>query len=559
MMEENKDIIIEEAEETSVEVKKEKKNIFKELITKIKSLKSKKLRNQFLLKRGGYSVGIVALVLAVIILFNWLISALSQRFHLEFDMSNDKVNSMSEENIEYIKALEDEIVITVCANEDDYVSYINYYAQNMHNASGDTKYFEQTLSLVNKYDEYNDNITVKFVDPQTTEFNAISQNYSGHNITYGDIIVSCTKNNNERVKVVAFDDIYTLSDESGYAAMGYGAYTISGNKVETAVTSAIAYAVSSETKKAAIITGHSAQDYSKNYKSLLEINNYEVSVISDAILTSIPKDVDVAVIMAPTTDFIGSEIDVISQWLDNDAKLGKGLMFFADASSPSLPNLYSYLSQWGIVVGDGILFETNSQNHVSGDPTTMGIYPVENEDTEASSGEFGQGIEYCISGYNVPITLGEPADSSIYTMSLMETLESVAVAPSGVSAEWKDYTESDLAKYSGVAQAQRFTYDDDNEPISSYVMAFGSIEYIQSQYAEYDALSNKNVTLTATDRAAGVEESGISFVSKVIKNESYADKVTEQGSAAIRIIFMILLPIAIAALGVVVFIRRKNA
>ncbi len=559
-MEENKEIIIEQ-EETSKESKKEKKNIFKGLFAKIKALKGNKLRNQFLLKRGGYSLGIVALVLAAIVLFNWLVSALSARFHLEFDMSSQKLNSMSAENIEYVSALEDEVTITVCANEEDYTSYISYYAQNMHNAQGSTEYFEQTLNLVKKYDEYNKNITVKFVDPQTTEFNAISQNYSGHNITYGDIIVSCTKNGNERVKIVAFDDIYTLSDESGYAAMGYGAYTISGNKVETALTSAIAYAVSNETKKAAIITGHSSNDYSSGYMELLKINNYDVSVISDAIVTKIADDIDLIAIMAPTTDFIGSEIDVLSDYLENNGKLGKGIVFFADASSPALPNLYDWLAQWGISIGDGLLFETNDKNHVSGDPTTMGIYPVENEDTEASTGEFGEGIEYCITGYNVPITLIEPADSGIYTMSLMETLESVAVAPSNATAEWNGYTDGDLQKYCGVAQAQKFTYDNenDNKAISSYIMAFGSIEYIQSEYAEYSALSNKNVTLAATDRAAGVEDSGISFVSKVIKDESYADKVTEQGSAAIRIIFMIMLPIFIAVLGVIVFIRRKNA
>ncbi|MEE0808201.1 MAG: hypothetical protein U0L84_02440, partial [Acutalibacteraceae bacterium] len=92
-MEENKEIIVEQ-EETSVETKKEKKNMFKDLFAKIKGLKSKKLRNQFLLKRGGYSLGIVALVLAAIVLFNWLVSALSARFHMEFDMSSQKLNSM---------------------------------------------------------------------------------------------------------------------------------------------------------------------------------------------------------------------------------------------------------------------------------------------------------------------------------------------------------------------------------------------------------------------------------------------------------------------------------
>lgn len=553
-MKENKEIVT-KIEETSAKTK-EKKNLFKSLSAKVKSIKGNRLKNQALWKRGGYSAALIALVLVAVILFNWLVSTLSDRFHMEFDLSVQQLNSMDEENIDYIKSLEDEIILTICANEDDYVSYMSYYAQ-AYNATGDTKYFDQTLKLVNKYAEYNDKITVKFVDPQTTEFNAVSQSYSDYGLSYGDIIVSCTKNGNERVKIVKFDDIYTLTDESGYAAAGYGSYTIGGNNVETALTSAISYAVSSETKQAIIFTGHSANDYSSSYLSLLEINNYEVEVISDALITEIPTETDLIAIMAPTTDFIGSEIDIISKFLENDGKLGKGFMFFADASSPSLPNLYSFLSQWGINIGEGILFETSGRYSI-GDPTTFYVIPATNEDTEASSGEFGDGISYCVTGYNVPITLGEPADSSIYTMSLMETFESVAVAPAGATTEWSDYTDSDLASYSGVAQAQKFTYNDDNEPISSYIMAFGSIEYIQSEYAEA-ATSNKDVTLAATDRAAGVEDSGISFVSKVIENESYADKITSESNKFVMIVFMALIPMAVVVTGIVVFIRRKNA
>ena len=54
---------------------------------------------------------------------------------------------------------------------------------------------------------------------------------------------------------------------------------------------------------------------------MLKINNYEVSVISDAIVTKIDDDIELVAIMAPTTDFIGSEIDVLSDFLENDGKL----------------------------------------------------------------------------------------------------------------------------------------------------------------------------------------------------------------------------------------------
>lgn len=57
----------------------------------------------------------------------------------------------------------------------------------------------------------------------------------------------------------------------------------------------------------------------------------------------------------------------------------------------------------------------------------------------------------------------------------------------------------------------------------------------------------------------GAEDTGISFVSKTITNESFADSVSETSAGIVRIIFMGLLPVACIAAGVYIFIRRKNA
>ena len=64
-----------------------------------------KLKNKALFKRGGYAVAITAAVMAGLIILNVLLGTLAKRVPLEFDMTLDKKNSISQENIEYIKSI----------------------------------------------------------------------------------------------------------------------------------------------------------------------------------------------------------------------------------------------------------------------------------------------------------------------------------------------------------------------------------------------------------------------------------------------------------------------
>ena len=537
------------APQNDKKAKKEKKP------KKVKAKKPKKLKNQALLRKGSFSVAITAAVLAGIIILNVLVSALSKRFVLEFDMSAEKENSMSEENIDYLKNLDAEVQITVCATPEDYEGgYMSYYAQNLYGVTSDaTDYYKQTIKLLDKYPAYNDKISLRYIDTQDSQFTEISSKYSNEKLSYGDIIVSCTKNGSERYKIVGFKDVYNLSEDSTYAAYGYTTSTVGGNNVETAVTSAIAYVTSNKTKKAALITGHSKNDYTADYQTLLKENNYEITVISDSMIGSISDEYDAVIIAAPTADFLGAELDALSEFLENDGKLGKGLIFFADASAPYLTNLYDFLEQWGIAVGEGILFETNSQNYMPDDPMTMGTYPT------SSDNDITSGMNLCITGYNVPITAAFESEGNITVTSLMSTPESVVAAPVGTAASWTGADDYTKQSYSSVIQAEMSDYDDDNNEISSYVLAFSSIEFIQSEYNEQPSVANKNITLAAAERAVGAENTGISFISKTITNESYSDSVTDSSAGIIRILFMFILPIACIALGIYIFIRRKNA
>ena len=547
----SEEVTVEAAEETETAeaTKKQKKE------KKAKAPKVKLLKNQALFKKGSYSAAITAAFIAAVIVLNILVGALSDRFVLEFDMSTEKINSISEENLDFIKSVEDKVEVVVCADADEYASGgMAYYAQqySVQQGQSDADYYKQTINLIDRYADYNKKINVKYIDIQSSEFLPISEEYNTEQLTYGDVIVSCEKNGNKRHKKVGFEDIYSLTEDQTYAAYGMSASTLSGNNIETALTSAISYVTSNETKKLAFITGHSTNDLTQIYQNTLKLNNYEIDIISDSIINSIPEKYDAVVIAAPNTDFMGDELDAISAFLDNNGKLDKGLIFIADVTAPYLTNLYDFLAQWGIAVDEGIVFETEEGNHMPDDPMTLGSY-------SSGADKITQNVQICITGSNVPLSAAFESENGIKVTSLVETPATTVAAPKGTAANWTGADKYTPQSYSTIIQAVKEDYDDDNNPIASYVMAFGSVEFIYSDYAEYEQVQNKNMTLAVAERAVGAEDGGVYFAPKTISEESFAEKVTEQSTGVIRIIFMFLLPIASLVAGVVIYIKRRNA
>ena len=563
---ENKNEIIEIVETSDAVIEEEiKSNKFKNIVSTVansvcnffRKFKSDKLKNEALLRRGGYSLVITAVVLVGVILFNLLVGALADRFNLEFDMTTDKKNSISEENIEYIESIDADVHVTVIGVKEDFPSAMLYYAQKIHGivqSGADQDYYEQTVNLIAKYNDYNDKIAVKYVDPQSTEFTAITSNYSSYTLNYGDILVTSMASGKERVKLLTFNDIYATTEDSSYASYGYTAYTLSANRLESALTSAIAYVTSSDSKKVAILSGHSANDYTEAYRDLLTANNYDITDISDKIITKISDEIDAIIICSPTIDFTGVELDAIADYLENGGNMGKGLLFYADASCPSLPNFYSFLQQWGISVGEGLLFETYSSNHISGEPSTMGIFPAELEDDDITGN-----LTYAITNYNVPMNVCETATTERTSTALMQTLETTVIAPVGAASTWADYTDDDKKQFDCVIQAVESDYDSDNNRLTSYVMAFSSIEFVQSTWASYNDLCNQDIVMACTDRAAHVGDTSKTFTAKVITNESFYTEINETNTNVVTTIFMFIVPIAVIAAGIVIFVRRRNA
>lgn len=548
-----------EAAESEKKAKKEKAP---------KAKKPKKLKNQAFLKKGSYSLAITAAVIIGAIILNVLTAALSDRFILEFDMSKNADNSISKENIDYIKGVDKDIMIIVCASKENYTSYISYVAQAAFQVTDnaqysqddvpDTDYYKQSLTLIEKYGEYNKKIDVKFVDYYSTEFSAIKSTFNATELYPGDIIVAQGTYDDEKYdvkkyKTLGYKDIYSLYEDSNAAMYGMSAYNLAGNNIETAVTSAISYVQTDKIKKVGLITGHSNENYYSEYLNLLKDNNYEYTVIEDQIISKISDELDAVAIVAPNKDFSGAELDALSEFLDNNGKLNKGLMVFANASAPYLTNLYDFLNQWGIVMEDGVVYETEEQLiAIPDDNTTVLSISTQKDDLLSE-------INTCISSSNVPMYAGFESENGITVTSLTQTSETTVAAPKGSNSGWAGAKNATPKTYSTSILSTKSTYNDDNELIASKVAVFSSADFI-NVLSEFAAnASNQPLTMAVTERSTGADDSGIVFTSKYIENESFASEITEKSANNMRLIFMWIIPLLTIAVSIFIYIRRKNA
>jgi len=550
----NNEVEIEEEDFDTAEAVKREKKAKKEKAPKAKKeRKPKKLKNQAFLKKGSYSLAITAAVIIGAVIINVLTAALADRFVLEFDMSKNKDNSISEENIDYIKGIEDEVKVVICADEDGFVNNMGYYAQQYHGVYDDNavSYYEQTATLIDNYANYNKKVKVEYVDPYSSEFSAIKSSYKTASLGYGDIIVSSGEGEKEKYKIIGFKDIYNLYEDQSYASYGMSFYTVSGNNIETALTSGISYVLTDEIKKVAVIAGHSSEQYYSTYATLLTNNNYDVTVLEDKIITKISDEFDTVAIVAPSTDFSGAELDAISEFLDNNGKLNKGLIVVADASNAYLTNLYDFLSQWGIVLEDGVVYETYDQYHAVEDNTTF---------ISASTGKDDMltDMQGFVTGNNVPMYSAFESQGGITVTPLTASSETTVVAPKGSSSGWAGADKVEAKSYNGALLSTKSTYNSDNELIASKVAVFSSTHFVVP-LEEYAGASNQALTLAVTERATGADDSGIVFTSKYIENESFASEVTEGSAKTMRLIFMWIIPLLTIALSIFIFIRRKNA
>ena len=75
-------------------------------------------------RHSGYAATIAAVALALLLVINIVLSVVAERTTLQFDLSATGENSISAENAEFLKGIEKEVTLTVCADKSNPVPLV---------------------------------------------------------------------------------------------------------------------------------------------------------------------------------------------------------------------------------------------------------------------------------------------------------------------------------------------------------------------------------------------------------------------------------------------------
>ena len=469
------------------------------------------------------SVGLVA----VVVLVNVIFSMLADRFPMDVDLTSDSIFEVTDETIDYLKNLDQKVTVTVLAKEEEF--------------AGNNDYYTQANEVIQKYAKYSSNVTITYMDLYSNP--DFVNKYPKESLYTGYIIVEC----GDRYQVLTAYDLFNTQTDSTY-----GSTYITSSRAEEAMTSAIMNVTNADPPTVAVLTGNGVTDVSA-YTDILETNGYVVTEV-DMLTGEIDQETDMVILAAPLTDLSEDVLTKLDTFLDNDGRFGKNLMYFASASQPELPNLEEFLEEWGIVVGDGYLVETDSSRTYAMGP----IYTVQEYGDEDFTDTLSSTDYPVLMFASRPLSsaFGESGTSSNRSTSvLLSTYDSAAVVPSDLTedSDWSlDTAETD--SYATIMVGQRLKYDG-TTPLISRVIAFGSVECVDDSFLSYTAINNGDYTLNVANVVCDKDD-GISIVPKTVGAKNLG--ITEQEANVIGSFFEFVIPVLVLIAGSVIWLRRRN-
>ena len=120
-------------------------------------------KKEHALKRGIYSTVFIIAVVVIVALVNIFATLLYEKYPLEIDLTQNKVYSLSDENIEYIKSVKDDVTVYVWAKKSDFTdgTLQSYFQSNFYIYDETGKYFTQMMKNIEAYSKYNDKIKIE--------------------------------------------------------------------------------------------------------------------------------------------------------------------------------------------------------------------------------------------------------------------------------------------------------------------------------------------------------------------------------------------------------------
>ncbi len=473
---------------------------------------------------GSFATMLTVGFVAILIVLNLIASLLVDKFPLTLDMTSNNVFGLSQESIDFLKGLDQDVEIKVLAKKEDYLNASDYYAQ--------------AITVLDSYQKYSDRIKIDYID--IIKDPSIVSQYPDLSLSSGNILIKSDK----RSKKILDSDLFNIE-------IDYNSYSqyITSSKAEQVLSSAIEYVTAERTVLVSLITGHDELE-STGLGSILTLNNYDT--VSQKILSEdINPDAQFAVINAPMRDYTADEIKRLDAFLDNGGNYGKTLIYFADSDQPVLPNLEAFLEEWGIGVGQGIVYETDNNMLASAQYPFYAFTEFTSSDYTTAIASRDLGV---LMAFGKPLTALFEGKGDKTTATLLSYSATSYLYPADAPEGYTPSTDDVKGPFGALIRSQKMRYDG-TTPLTSNLLVFSTSVAVDESVTASTVMGNAEYV---TEMLNTISDKGTSLniVAKTVGSKEIS--VTAAQIIVLGIVFIVLLPLAVLSVGIVVWIKRRN-
>ncbi|BED92496.1 MAG: Gldg family protein [Candidatus Paraimprobicoccus trichonymphae] len=497
----------------------------------------KKLKDPRVIYGSLYNLITILAILAVIVL-NIAAKICTEKFSWNFDLTRNKIFSLTQESVDYISKIDKKIEITILNSKEKFVSGDNYYAQ--------------ANSVINEYAKYNGNIEVKYIDLEGNP--GFVNSYPNEKLSESNVIV---KNlDNDKYKVLYTSDL--LNIQQSY----YGS-TPTSSKAEQAMTSAILNVISEKKLKINFLSGFDEED-SSSFSRMLDTNNYEVTPVN-LLNENLSSDSLVSIFHAPKRDL---DIEALQKLRDYLEKPNKHLIIFLHYAQAEITNLNKFLSDWGLEVSSGFVVEKDSSKILmSGNSGSILNTLVDYADYSYTQGLKNPKIPVAMPvaryikiikqenkiGESNENESGEKEPEEERIKTLLQFSKSSVIMPENADKDWN----AEKSEIKGPLPAMVLSKNKKEKPEDeSSITLVASVTAVNSQLLSRSSLNNSAYFNNYINKITQREDNGITIEPKSMSGQELG--MNEQTGMIIGVVFAIAVPILIIIIGIVVWIMRKK-
>lgn len=468
--------------------------------------------NKTVFRSGLYSAAITAAVLVLAVLINLLVRAIPSKY-TEFDLSEAGLYTLGDSSKQVAQELTQDVTIYyLCetGNEDQIIS-----------------------KLLDRYAAESSHISWELKDPAV--YPTFASQYGAQDASSGSLILV----SGEQSTVLDASDLYDY-DYTDYYTSGTYSVTFAG---ENEITSAIYRLTSGEQKHACYTTNHGEQALTDTLTNALERQNLSLTAL-DLLSSSIPEDCDLLIINDPAQDFAAAgnlvdEMGLLRTYLSNGGKV----LLLTD-SYYNTPNLDALMAEFGLSRTQGLVVEGDADHYMNGYPYYL--LPDYTNPTESTALDGVDTSRHVLLQMAQGITLTETPD--VIAESLLTTSEEAYSKTTGYEMTTAEKEDGDL---DGPFTLAAYARNENTEAEVIWINC-GNLD----NESIYQIIPGNCTFLQGCASSLAGQVSGVLIDSKAL--EAAPISVSTAQSAVLGLVFIIILPAALLAVGAAVVILRRR-